>query len=104
MYSFDEYQKFTRSTAIYPDSASIVYPVLGLASEAGELAGKLKKQMRDGGDARDGMISELGDVLWYVACLADDLGVPLSTVAEQNVSKLLDRAARGKLQGSGDNR
>ena len=104
MYDFDEYQKFTRSTAVYPKDASIVYPTLGLASEAGELAGKLKKQMRDGGDARDGMIAELGDVLWYVACLADDLGVPLSTVAEQNVSKLLDRAARGKLQGSGDNR
>jgi NTP pyrophosphatase (non-canonical NTP hydrolase) len=105
MYSFDEYQKFAFSTAFYPPSASLVYPAMGLTSEAGEVAGKIKKYVRDGGKLPvDDVKKELGDVLWYVAVLAAELNISLSDVAEANVNKLMDRSARGVLSGSGDNR
>ena len=104
MYSLDEYQKFCRSTAVYPDDEVTIYPTLGLVSEAGEVAGKLKKMIRDGGDHTASMATELGDVLWYVAILAEDLGFTLSQIAQMNVSKLIDRASRGTIQGSGDYR
>lgn len=104
----DEYHARAGGTAIYPASSAVVYPVLGLASEAGELAGKLKKVLRDsGGDLtshRDAMVDELGDVLWYVSAVARDLGVRLSLVAARNLQKLSDRAARGVIGGSGDRR
>lgn len=105
MYSFDDYQKFARSTAIYPPDAGIVYPTMGLASEAGEVAGKVKKYIRDGGEFPvDDLKKELGDVLWYVAVLAGEFGIKLSDVANANAKKLIDRSARGVLSGSGDNR
>jgi len=105
MYSFDEYQKFARTTAIYPPDAGIIYPALGLASEAGEVCGKVKKYIRDGGEfpVAD-LTKELGDVLWYVAVLAAEFKIPLSEVARVNADKLIDRASRGTLVGSGDNR
>jgi len=101
--TFDEYQEFARSTAIYPEDCRVVYPTLGLCSEAGEVAGKIKKHMRDG-RSLVGVGLELGDVLWYIATLADDLGVTLEEVAQANVDKLRSRMERGKLSGSGDNR
>jgi NTP pyrophosphatase (non-canonical NTP hydrolase) len=105
MYTFDDYQKFARSTAIYPPDASIVYPALGLASEAGEVAGKVKKYLRDGGEFPvTALKAELGDVLWYIAVLAAEFGISLSEVAQANADKLIDRASRGTLSGSGDNR
>ena len=108
-----EYQERARGTARYPQEAALLYPVLKLAGEAGEVSEKLGKLMRDDGwrpgealddPAREALTKELGDVLWYVASVAADLGVTLDEVAEVNLRKLEDRAARGVLHGSGDDR
>jgi NTP pyrophosphatase (non-canonical NTP hydrolase) len=106
---FNEYQVATRSTAVYPPKQALEYLCLGIASEAGEIAGKMKKLIRDDrgfstGEWDDALKAEIGDVLWYCARLADEIGAPLSVIAEQNMEKLLSRKERGKLGGSGDNR
>jgi NTP pyrophosphatase (non-canonical NTP hydrolase) len=87
----------------------IVYPTLGLANEAGEAAGKVKKIFRDRGgvvtDAdREALALELGDVLWYLSELCTRLGIRLEDVAAANIAKITDRAARGVLGGDGDHR
>ena len=87
----------------------IIYPALGLAGEAGEVANKVKKIMRDGiqnlpPDWKHQLASEIGDVLWYCAVLASDLNVSLGTIAAQNIEKLERRKRTGTLQGSGDKR
>lgn len=106
--SFNEYQDFTKTTAIYPKNKALEYLCLGLASEAGEVAGKLKKVIRDhkgfDHDTDKALLKEIGDVLWYCARIADELGGSLSEIAEENMAKLKDRQVRGKLGGSGDNR
>jgi len=102
--TFDQYQEQAVKTAIYPSSAHITYPAMGLANEAGEVLGKVKKFIRDGTLDREGAIAELGDVLWYAAALARDLNTDLSVIAQQNLDKLADRAKRGVLGGSGDKR
>ena len=101
--TFDEYQEFARSTAIYPTTCKVTYPTLGLCGEAGEVAEKVKKYMTDG-KSLDGVGLELGDVLWYISALADDLGVTLEEVAQANVDKLKSRMERNKIKGDGDNR
>ena len=101
--TFDEYQEFARSTAIYPEDCRVVYPTLGLCGEAGEVAEKIKKHMRDG-RTLVGVGLELGDVLWYISALADDLGVTLEEIAQANVAKLSSRMERNKITGDGDNR
>jgi NTP pyrophosphatase (non-canonical NTP hydrolase) len=107
---FRDYQTRSRETAIYPDMGSnFVYPTLGLAGEAGEVAEKVKKVIRDSGgeiteDTRELITKELGDVLWYVAQLATELNLDLNTVAENNIEKLTSRRKRGTLHGSGDTR
>ena len=107
---FTEYQTKSRFTAQYPDIGhAIVYPTLGLVNEAGEFAGKIKKVFRDKDgeitpETREALKAELGDVLWYLAQTCTELGVSLDEVAESNLTKLLDRQARGKIQGDGDNR
>lgn len=108
--NFDEYQEKSRKTAIYPDQGSnFIYPTLGLVGEAGEVADKMKKVIRDD----DGVVSdekvsemkkELGDVLWYIAQLATELGLSMNDIAEGNIEKLYSRLERGKISGSGDNR
>ena len=109
-YHFDLYQDAAESTAIYPDKGdNIYYPALGLAGEAGEVCEKIKKIMRDQKgfitqENEDELVRELGDVLWYVANLANEINRNLSEIAEVNLQKLEDRKNRGKLQGSGDNR
>lgn len=105
--TFGDYQIEARKTAAYDPALKIVYPTMGLVGEAGELANKVKKLLR--GDAnRDelqaGIRAELGDVLWYLSALADDLGVPLADVAGENIQKLRSRQARGVIKGGGDNR
>jgi NTP pyrophosphatase (non-canonical NTP hydrolase) len=105
----DDYQRAARRTAVYAERHRVIYPALGLASEAGEVAGKIKKVLRDqdGDFARvplEALRDELGDVLWYVAVLAADLGLALDDVAARNLDKLASRRERGRLGGAGDQR
>ena len=103
----DEYQMRAEETAIYEEQYAILYPTLGLAGEAGEVADKVKKIYRDCQPElfyKNHIAKELGDVLWYVAVLARDLGYSLEEVAQMNLDKLEDRKNRNKLQGSGDER
>jgi NTP pyrophosphatase (non-canonical NTP hydrolase) len=102
--TMNDYQNMAARTAIYSSAHSLLYPALGLAGEAGEVANKIKKMLRDNKFDRDGVAAELGDVLWYVSALARDLNVDLNALAMQNLEKLYGRAARGTIQGSGDNR
>lgn len=108
--NFNDYQEFINKTAIYPHKGdNLAYPVLGLSGEAGEVADKVKKIIRDHNgkitkELKDEIIKELGDVLWYLAALASELNVSLENVAEMNIHKLQDRKKRGVLQGEGDNR
>ncbi len=103
-YEFDAYQDFTDETAIYPPEKGIEYTALGLASEAGEFAGKVKKAIRDNQWDLDAMAAELGDVLWYVARAAAELDIHLSDIAKENIDKLKSRKERGKIGGNGDDR
>ena len=103
------YQAAAKETAIYPEGLGILYTTLGLVGEAGEVAEKLKKIIRDHGgemddDVRESIMLELGDVLWYLANLTSELGYSLRDVAGANIQKLEDRQARKKLHGSGDTR
>lgn len=101
----DRYQFEASLTAVFPKEMWKYYLPLKLAGEAGEVAEKFGKWVRDGGSLNDeAIIKELGDVLWYVAVLANELGYDLSEVAEVNLSKLRDRMERGVIKGSGDNR
>jgi len=107
---FNEYQEKSRKTAIYPDKDSnFVYPTLGLVGEAGEVAEKVKKVIRDKDgkmdtETKDTLKKELGDVLWYISQLATELDLSLDEVAEKNIEKLYSRLDRGKISGSGDDR
>lgn len=102
---FDLYQEKAATTAIYPRDAHTLYPILGLLGEAGELANKYKKVIRDGAVVdREDYAKELGDILWYLSVVATDLKISLGYIADQNLKKLADRQARGVLGGSGDNR
>src|SRR5690606_17230583 len=114
--TFDEYQKqtvtfelMTRAQDMKAHEPAMVAKLLGLVGEAGEVAEKFKKIVRD----REGVITdndkkdiakELGDVLWYVSVVADYLGIALEEVAAGNLEKLTGRKLRNVQQGSGDNR
>ncbi|MBA2667114.1 MAG: nucleoside triphosphate pyrophosphohydrolase family protein [Trueperaceae bacterium] len=111
--TLDDYQHAALRTAAFPERVRVIYPALKLAGEAGEVAEKIGKLMRDEGYApgddlseaqREALAKELGDVLWYVAVLAHDLGVTLGEVGARNLAKLADRQRRGVLGGSGDDR
>jgi NTP pyrophosphatase (non-canonical NTP hydrolase) len=105
-----EYQELSRRTATYPGAGdNIVYPTLGLAGEAGEVAEKVKKLLRDDDgvmsrERREALAGELGDVLWYVAQVATEAELDLEEIAQGNLDKLLSRQRRGVLSGSGDSR
>jgi len=108
----NEYQKLATRTASFGDKKEIdqiVYLALGVAGEGGEVAEKIKKVLRND----DGVISdekkleikkELGDVLWYLSQMARVLGFTFEDVAQTNINKLADRAARGVIKSEGDNR
>lgn len=108
--NFTDYQQKSRTTAKYPVIGhGVIYPTLGLVNEAGEVAGKIKKIFRDkdgviGEAEKEALKAELGDVLWYLSQVATELDLSLDEIAEANIAKLLDRQARGKIQGDGDNR
>ena len=108
--TFKDYQDKAVETAIYGAGNAIIYPALGLANEAGEVLGKIKKVLRDKDGNFDDLgtrvtiADEMGDVLWYLAALAKDIDISLDQIADRNIAKLLDRRARNVIQGSGDNR
>ena len=107
---FEEYQKKSRKTAIYPNKGNnFVYPVLGLVGESGEVAEKIKKVLRDKRGVlekkeKQKIKKELGDVLWYLSQIATELSLSLDKIASYNIKKLKSRKKRKKLHGSGDNR
>ena len=111
---FNDYQNETRLTAHYPEIGNtFIFPTLGLVGEAGEVAENIKKLMRDKAartpadlseSDREEIVKELGDVLWYLAQLATELGVSLEAVANTNLTKIHSRAARGQSNGEVDNR
>lgn len=113
-YTFDNYQEDAGTTAFYPSAntgaeEAIAYTILGLIGEAGEVANKYKKVLRDKGGYADlddltAIATEIGDILWYCARLASELGANLSTIATENYRKLNDRKSRDVLYGSGDDR
>lgn len=109
--TFDEYQERAHqtsfNTAIGGDT--LLYPVLGLAGEAGEVAEKIKKLYRDKGGKIDGeamnlIAKELGDVCWYVSEICTQMDISLNAVVELNLEKLYNRSIRDVLHGNGDNR
>lgn len=114
-----EYSVWRRTVDFYPkrsDEYSILYYTLGLVGEAGEAAEKIKKRSRDGkrdqngellehpDDFKQGLVKELGDVLWYLTAVADQIGCDLQDVIDANYLKLTDRMRRGTNRGEGDNR
>lgn len=103
--SLNHYQEQAATTAIYPQEVELEYLSLGLCSEAGEFAGKIAKWYRkDNSFPRGDVLDELGDILWFIAQMANHLEVPLSVIARNNLEKLASRQERGVLKGSGDNR
>ena len=101
---FKSYQDMASETAIYKTEHAVIYPALGLAAEAGEVANKVKKILRDGNFNREAIADEVGDCLWYIAALCRDLEIDMAEVALKNLSKLKSRQERGTIKGSGDNR
>ena len=105
-----EYQQKASETAIFPKEKALEYITLGLTGEAGEIANKVKKLIRDGADEETleqkkiEIGYEIGDVLWYCAMLAKEVGMNLGHVMENNINKLHSRKERGTISGSGDNR
>lgn len=107
--TLNEYQQAALETANYPTEYNIIYPALGMNGEAGEVADKVKKVIRDNNmeftdDRKREIAKEIGDVLWYCAALAHDIGYTLEEIGEMNNAKLRSRKARGVISGSGDNR
>ena len=104
------YQIGACDTAIFPKEKALEYLTLGLTGEAGEIANKVKKFIRDGASKEEYLAKrieigyEIGDVMWYCAVLAEELDMNLGHIMEKNLEKLADRKNRGKISGSGDNR
>jgi NTP pyrophosphatase (non-canonical NTP hydrolase) len=108
--SFHHYAKKAKTTAVYPDIGSnLYYPTLGLCGEAGEVAEKIKKIMRDKNgepsfEDKEAIAKELGDVLWYLAAVSSEIGIPMGRIAISNLEKLASRKIRNQLHGNGDDR
>lgn len=107
--NLNDYQQAALRTARPKDANDeFLHLVLGLVGEAGEVAEKVKKVIRDENSdfsRLDELFKkELGDVLWHIAVLADYFGITLEEVAQLNIDKLADRLRRGKIGGSGDTR
>lgn len=105
MENFNEYNDFVKGLKVYPEKNAIIYPTLGLTGEAGEVAEDVKKWLRGDRELnKEDLILELGDVLFYIAALADDLGYTLEDVAQANVNKLESRRRRDLIKGDGSKR
>lgn len=105
--TLDHYQQLAAQTNEYPKERMLECLILGLASEAGELAGKLKKHYRgDNGEylPREAMAYEAGDCLWYLSEIARELNYSFDQIAAMNLHKLFDRTNAGTIKGSGDDR
>ena len=107
--TLNEYQQKALETAVYPQEYKVIYPALGLTGEAGECSEKVKKVIRDNNGEftlkkKVEIAKEIGDVLWFCAALANDIGFDLETIGQMNYDKLHSRQERGMLHGSGDNR
>lgn len=107
--TLNEYQKEAVKTADFPEKYKMIITSLGLNGEAGEVAEKVKKLLRDNNGELDdahrmGIVKELGDVLWYLAVLAHELGFTLQEVANVNIHKIQSRKERGVIHGEGDDR
>lgn len=107
--TLNDYQKRALETAQYPSEFKIIYPALGMSGEAGEVADKVKKVIRDNKlvfseEKRIEIAKEIGDVLWYCATMAHDIGFSLEEIGIMNYEKLTSRKQRGKIGGEGDNR
>jgi NTP pyrophosphatase (non-canonical NTP hydrolase) len=102
--TFSDYQSKAGENAIYPRETPLQYLALGAAGEAGEIADKVKKKERDDKIDEEDLAKEIGDVLWYLSQLAEELEVSFGDIAEQNLDKICDRDERDKISGSGDNR
>lgn len=112
--TLNEYQEAALKTAEYPHRGdNLIYPALGLAEEAGEAVGKVKKAWRNRGvtagaeltgDERIALVYEIGDAMWYAAALADELDTNLEAVGQLNLDKLADRKKRNVIKSEGDNR
>lgn len=107
MMNLYEYQLQAMKTAVYNSTHAIMYPALGLAEEAGEVAGKIAKMLRDDiklDDQKEKIEAEMGDVLWMLAALAKGCNLSLQTIAEKNLEKLAKRQKNDTLNGEGDDR
>lgn len=109
--TINEYQKEAHTFADYKgiETKDCTYPILGLTEEAGEVAGKFAKAIRDANgiidvDRKEAIIKELGDVCWFVAELSTQLGISLEEVMQRNIDKLTDRKKRNVIHGNGDDR
>lgn len=99
----NEYQELAFKTAL-ESAKNPAYMISNLTSEAGEVAGKYAKWIRDGVLDEEGMQKEAGDVLWQIAGLSTVMGWSLADIASKNLQKLADRQSRLTLSGSGDER
>ena len=102
-----EYQKLAKITAIYPKDEGVPYCLMGIGEESGEVLGKYKKFLRGDYDEaafKEYVLAEMGDLLWYLAMLSEELGYDLNTVAQNNLAKLRSRKEREVLKGNGDER
>lgn len=112
--TLNQYQERARATADYPLlGENLLYPAIGAGEEAGEILGKVKKLWRNKGktaakdltqEEKDAIIKEVGDNLWYLAAMCNELGITLQYAGEVNLAKLADRRERGVIKSEGDNR
>ena len=107
--TFNEYKDEAIKTAIYPQKYKTIYPTLGMCGECGEVAEKIKKVVRDNQgifdtDKTKEIEKELGDDLWYIANICNDLNIDFDNVAQNNINKINARLQNNTLHGNGDNR
>lgn len=108
--SIDDYMELCKNTAVYPNLGNnMVYVLLGLLGECGEVSNQYKKCIRDDNyvltdERRNNLISEISDVFWYAVMCCYELGVKPSEVLYKNIKKLNERVANNTIKGSGDNR